>query len=1118
MKKFRDYCERNLPGFFSKKTIRIMKLTLFLSFVAFFQLFASETYSQLTKLTLKLEDVKISDVLKDIESQSEFFFLYSPKLIDVERKVSIDVENETIKDILNTLFKDKVKFSVLDRQIVLLPGDQSDVAFLEFQQRSIMGTITDDTGNPLTGVTVLVKGTSNGTISDPAGKYTITNAPQDAILVFSFIGMTTQEIPSNGQTVINIVLKSEAIGLEEVVIVGFGTQKKVNLTGSVASVSDAEFQSKPITQSSQALAGLISGVTVSQGSGRPGYDASTIIIRGMGTFSSAGNSPLVLVDGLASSLDDVDPNNIKSISVLKDAASAAIYGTRAANGVILIETKRGKKGQLQISYDNYVGWQKATELPQFLESWEFAELKNEANANEGKAQVYTDEEIAKFKSGSDPDNYPNVPHLKNMLTSGSGFQTNHNLSFTGGDERNTYLFSLGYLRQDGIVAGNSYNKYNFLLNTDSKLRDNLNLKVNISGNTNVTQEPRHFEGDMMNMVSFAVREGPIFAGKKSDGTYGFQDNYSPEAWMDSESFINYKNINFLGGAELSWEIFDGFTLSGKAGYKYMNAKTDNFVAQVVFNQNKTVGPNSLSVTSDANSLLTLQSLINYVKKIDRHSFNVLAGFSQEEYRDDWTTASRDNFPNNLLYQLNAGASTNMQSTGSGSEWALRSYFGRLNYSFNEKYLFEANARYDGTSRFPEKGRWGLFPSFSVGWRISEENFIKDNIDWISSLKLRASWGKLGNQNIGNYPYQNLLTLGQNYSIGGSLASGARVTRLSNIDIHWESTQVADIGLDLTLLDGKLGMVFDYFDKTTSNILYTISVAKVLGLTPSSVNAGEVRNRGFEVLLNYKTSIGKLDIGIIPNFSYIKNEVTKLANVKFDIANGLFVGQPLNALYGYVADGLFVDDNDIANYPTQPYAAQPGFIRYKDISGPDGVPDGKVDATYDRKVIGTTFPKFSYGATITADYKGFDLLVQMQGLAGFDKQMGTYEAFAFINNGQIQRWQADNRWTTENPDPNAKYIKLTNLLLGSGTTQPSTFWKRNASFLRLKNLQVGYSFSGGLIQKLKINRLRVFISGQNLLTLNHYYPGWDPERSYSVVNNPPFYPITSIYSFGVNVKF
>ncbi|MGB8492613.1 MAG: TonB-dependent receptor [Bacteroidales bacterium] len=989
----------------------------------------------------------------------------------------------------------------------------------ELQQVAVSGTITNQQGVPLVGVTVAVKGTTIGTISDIDGKYAISNLPQNATLLFSFVGMKTQEILPEGRTQVDVVMAEEAIGLEEVVVIGYGSQKKVNLTGSVASISDTEFQSKPISQSSQALAGLLSGVTVSQGSGRPGYDASSVIIRGMGTFSSAGNSPLVLVDGLASSLDDVDPNSIQSISVLKDAASAAIYGTRAANGVILITTKQGQKGKLQISYDNYIGWQKATELPEFLESWEFAELKNEANANEGKAPVYTAEEIAKFKSGSDPDNYPNVPHLKNTLTSGSGFQTNHNLSFTGGDEKNSFLLSLGYLRQDGIVAGNSYNKYNILLNTDSKIRDNLSLKVNLSGNTGLSKEPRHFEGNMMDMIGFAVREGPIFAGRKSDGTYGFQDNYSPEAWMDSESFINNRNNYFLGGVELAWEIFNGFTLSGRAGYKFNNSRNDNYIANVVFNPNKTVGPNSLSVTSDNNTLLTLQSLATYVKKIDMHSFNFLAGFSQEEYRDDWTTAFRDNFPNNLLYELNAGASSNMQSSGSGSEWALRSYFGRVNYSYDDKYLFEANARYDGTSRFPEKGRWGLFPSFSVGWRISEENFIKENYDWISNLKLRASWGKLGNQNVGNYPYQNVLRLGQNYPFGGSLASGARVTTLANTDIHWEATQVTDIGLDFGLFNNSLNVVFDYFDKTTSDILYTISVAKVLGFTPSSVNAGEVKNKGFEVVVNYRKSVGKLDLGLSTNFSYIRNEVTKLANVELDIAQGLFVGQPLNAMYGYVADGLFVDANDIDSYPSQPYAAQPGFVRYKDISGPDGVPDGKVDATYDRKVIGTTFPKFSYGASITADYKGFDFLLQVQGLAGFDKQMAVYEAFAFINNGQIQRWQADNRWTAENPDRNAQYIKLTNLLLGSGTTLTSTFWERNASFLRVKNLQIGYSFSNSLIQKLKIDRLRVFVSGQNLFTFNHFYTGWDPESSYSIAtNNHPFYPISSIYSFGVNVKF
>jgi TonB-dependent starch-binding outer membrane protein SusC len=1118
MKNFRDYYGRYLLRFLSKKTIRVMKLTFLLSILTISHLWATETYSQITKLTLKLEDVRISDALKEIENQSEFFFLYSPKLIDVERKVNIEAEKEPINDILNDLFDAKVKFVVYDRQIILTPSDVTALPEA-LQQQKIFGTITGKDGTPLAGVNVVVTGTTQGAISDVGGRYSI-DVPKGAkSLTFSFIGMEPQEINIGTLSQINVTMAVSAIGLEEVVVVGYGIQKKVNLTGSVASVSTKELENRPLTEASQALSGLVSGVTVTQGSGRPGNDFASIKIRGLGTFSGAGNEPLVLVDGLASSIDNVDPNNIKSISVLKDAASAAIYGNRAANGVILIETKRGQKGVLQVSYNSYIGWQKVTELPDFLGSSEYAKYRNEAGVNEGGLQYYTDAQIALFKSGSDPDNYPNVPHLKNLLTSGSGFQTNHNLNFMGGDEKNSYLFSMGYLRQDGIVTKNDYTKYNFLLNIDSKIKDNLTLKVNLSANDGTTNEPRHSMGDITSLIAFAVREPSVYAGKKSDGTYGHQDAYGQEKWLAGESFTQNNNKMFLGGIDLSWEIIRGLTLSGKAGYNYSINKYKYFTAEETFDPIYTVGPNKLEVGSADGSLITLQSLVNYAKKINRHSFNVLAGISQETSKNNYSTDSRQYFPNNLLYELNAGAASTMFNSGTGDALGLRSFFGRLNYSFNEKYLIEANARYDGTSRFPKNSRWGLFPSFSAGWRISEESFIKDNLNWIDNLKVRASWGKLGNQNVGNYPYQSFVTLGRDYSFGGIVNSGAQTTVLANKEITWESTQITDIGFDLAVLKGKLNMVVDYFDKTTSGILYKIFVSGMLGMTPSESNAGGVRNTGFEFLLNYQTSIGNVNIGIAPNFSYTKNRVTELASgVQKDIGSNLFVGEPLQSIYGYVADGLFVDANDVATYPTQPYSAEPGFVRYKDISGPDGVPDGKVDATYDRKVIGSTLPKYSFGATITADYKGFDFSLLLHGLGGFEKQMTSYEAFAFYNDGQIQQWQVDNRWTTENPDRNAKYIKLTNLASSNGSLLTSTYWNRNASFLRVKNLQIGYTLPKSIVQKLKIDNLRVFLSGQNLFTFNHFYKGWDPEMVQDNDFSPKFYPITSVYTMGVNVKF
>ncbi|WP_197062245.1 SusC/RagA family TonB-linked outer membrane protein [Flavobacterium rivuli] len=989
------------------------------------------------------------------------------------------------------------------------------LSFPVFAQQQVTGKVVaaDNANETLIGASVLSKATKNVANTDDRGSYSIAATATDT-LVFTYLGFATKEVYVNGKSVIDVSLTPDKQVLDEVVVVGYGTQKKINLTGSVSAIASKDLENRPITQASQALSGLTSGIVVSQTSGRPGNDGASITIRGQGSYG-AGGSPLVILDGIAVSLNDVDPNNIKSISVLKDAASAAIYGSRAANGVIIIETKRGQAGTMQVNYNSYAGFQSAVALPDFLDSAGYAAMRNEANANMGQAASYTDADIEKFRNQSDPDNYPNVPHLKNLLNSGSGFQTNHNLTFMGGNEKTRYLFSTTYLEQNGLVAKNDYKKYNFMLNVDSKIKENLTLKVNLMGYTSETNEPIQSEGDMMSIIGYAVREGPIYAGRKSDGTYGYQDNYSPEAWVDSNSFKKGTNKNFLGSGELAWQPIEGLTLSGKAGYNLFSFYDKNYLAEVQFDQYKTIGPNNLNVYSGQGTQVTLQALATYTKTIKDHSFTLLGGASQEKYSDWSLNGYRRNFPNNLLSELNAASAEGMTTSGSASEWAIRSYFGRLNYSFGNKYLFEANIRTDGTSRFPSEGRWGVFPSFSGGWIVSEESFLKDKLSWLQTFKLRASWGKLGNQNVGSYPYQNRVSLGQNYSFGGALLPGAAVTTTSNSDITWESTATTDFGLDANFFDGKLGLVADFFNKKTSGVLYGVTTSSVLGMGTSPVNVGGVKNTGFEVALNYSQQIGNLKIGISPNFSYIKNEVTELSSgLSEDINSNLFVGQPIGVIYGYVADGLFVNQDDVSAYPSQPYAAEPGLVRYKDISGPDGVPDGKVDATYDRKVIGNTMPKYTYGLNLTANYRGFDFATLLQGLGGYDKQLSSYQAYAFYNGGQIQQWQADNRWTEANPDRNASYPKLTSLNGGSGTTMTSTYWLRNASFLRVKNIQIGYTLPDSLVKdKLKMSRLRFYIGGQNVLSFNHFYKGWDPE-----MGGGNFYPITKTYTLGLNASF
>lgn len=994
--------------------------------------------------------------------------------------------------------------------------------------REINGTVTDASGEPLIGVSVLVKETSNGTITDINGKFNV-NAAIGATLQVSYVGYTTQDVKITSASPLHIVLKEDTKHLEEVVVVGYGTQKKVNLTGSVSSITADELANKPVMSTAQALAGLAPGLSVLTNSGNPGASA-TVRIRGTGTFSSASNDPLVLIDGLSGNIDDVDPTDIQSISFLKDAASASIYGNRAANGVILIETKKGAEGKTSITYSNSFGWQKVTEMPDFLPSWEYAEYYNMAMQNMGRQDTYTEDQIRKFKDGSDPDNYPNVNHLKWLMESGSGFQHQHNISIQGGNSKTSYNVSLGYRNQEGMTAKTNNERMTALVSLKSEIAKGLIMNISLNAYNNKYHAPNG-SGGIGAIIGYSVREPSIYAGKKSDGSFGYQDNYSPEAWLNSESFVENISRNVRGTGQLTWETpIKGLSLIGKAGVSYWTGFDKSYEAETYFDENKTVGPSNLSVNSYNNTYTTFDAMATYEKQIKDHTFKILVGTSVEQSCDRSLYGYRNTFPNNYLYELSSGDKSTANNSSDLKENALISYFGRINYSFKDRYLLEGNFRYDGSSRFAKNNRWGFFPSVSVGWRISEEVFWKESkiSNVFDNLKFRASYGVLGNQNIdkenkGNYPYQQTYSLGHDYVFGGTLLSGAYLPTYKNQDITWEKTAITDFGIDFSLFNGALSGTVDYFYKYTSDILSSVEVAGIMGRAVGQSNVGAVSNKGIETMLIYNGKIGRdFRFSISPNFTWLKNAVEELSNgATEEINNNRIVGQPLGIIYGYETDGLFVDQTEIDNAPAQLVdkgSLKPGYVKYKDISGPDGKPDGKVDAQYDRKVLGSTTPKFYYGLNLTASYKGFDFAALLQGLGGHKRLIGSYMAYAFYNGGQIQRWQADNCWTVDNPDKWAEYPRVETLNMNHPNLQTSDYWLRNASFLRVKNVQLGYTLPKTLTKKVGMEQVRIYVSGQNLFNFSSFYKGWDPENEIGTGDGPNYYPLNAIYSFGFNFKF
>ena len=1090
-----------------------MKITSLFLFMLIFCLHAENMNSQNVRITVKQTNTELEDVLNIIEKQTDYLFVYN-KYVNVNRKVSVELNKRPLTEVLGYLFEGTDITYKVDGSYIILSakGSSSDYTEINQQSRIITGTVIDEYGEPIIGANVIEKGTTNGTITGLDGDFVL-EIPENVTLVISYIGYLTKEVRTTNQTSLNIRLESDIQQLEEVVAIGFGVQKKVNLTGAVSALNTKDIEKLKVTQTSQLLSGLVSGINVTQKSGQPGTDQSYVRVRGLGTFSDAGNEPLVLIDGISSSLDNINVNDIESISVLKDAASASIYGTRAANGVILIETKKGKEGKARITYQGNFGFSRPAEKAKIVDSWTYAEMYNEALINGGSNPQYTAEEIAKFKSGEDPDNYPNKRHYDDLISSGNGFQTNHYLSLTGGTEKSAYMFSLGYLKQEGIVDKTDYQRYNVMFNINSKLLDNLKVNVKFSGQKGDRNQPTAVDSNphegVEGLIDYSIKVPNTVAGKKSDGYYGHQTGFAIEGWMDSESFIKNNDVEAITNANFEWNILKDLKLTGVAGYNFSSLDYKRFRPTLVVDQSFTASPSDLLVKNTRRSLLTLQAYLDYDWSVNSHLFHVLAGYSQESYKEEYLQAFRDNFPSNTLHEIKAGSAANQQNDGSASEWALASFFGRLSYSYLDRYLLEVNARYDGSSRFPKKNRFGLFPSVSAGWIISEEDFF--NVEALNRLKLRVSWGKLGNQNIGDYPYQQVITLEKNIPFGvkEELWPGAAADVVPSTDITWESTEVINIGLDAGFFNNKLTFSADYFVKNTSDILYNVTASKVLGMKPSVQNAGTVINKGIDFSVQHRNVIGDFSYGITANISYVKNKVDKLANVEKDVAGGLFVGHSLESFYGYVVDGFFNSQEEIDNYAKQPRTAKPGDLKLVDISGPDGVPDGIVNADYDRKIIGARFPKYNFGFNLSAQYKNVDFLMNMSGVAGIDRMTDGFQGNAFYWGSNPQEWMAKGRWTENNH--NATYPRL--LVLGGGEQQfyTSTYRMYDASYLRINDIQLGYTIPAKLTRTWGITNLRIYGSIRNLATFHNYLEGWDPERT-------TLYPAIRDFMGGINLTF
>ena len=1084
---------------------RAMKIGLILSFVIMGTICAS-AFSQNRDITLNATNVTLKEVIKQIERQSDYTFFYNEDYVDLSKLVSLSVNKKDIGVVLSSLCSQaNLNCKFMENNLVAITSESQQ------KQLKITGKVTDNTGQPLVGVTVGASGSSRAVITDINGTYSFTVNLTDKVLVFSFVGMKKQEVVIGSRTTINVVLENETSTLDEVVVVGYGSQKKLSMVSAVSTIKSADITRRAVSNTVQSLQGLSPGLTILDQGGAPGASNITTRVRGITTLS--GNNPLILVDGLEQSISNLNPDDIESLSVLKDAAATAIYGSKAATGVILITTKRGKEEPISVTYNGYVGMQQLGNHPQSISTIDYLKQQNIAYVNAGQAAPYSTDLINAYSTSSDRIKYPLANDWYNALYH-SAIQYKNNFSISGGTDKFKGLVNVSDFHQDGVLNHFSNNVREIRINTDFTPSSKFKFSFDANYRKIYSTQPQNAYNVYYNTLHGAQLTVPRYP----DGGYGISaQGNSPIVCDELSGFNNDYFDNLSANIRGDWNIVKNLKFSVQYGITSTFDQNKIFtnaysvVDETYSSRTKSVSVNSLNEARTNTYLETINNLLTYNIKLGNHTVNLLGGYSQIYNSATNLTGFRNAFFNNSIQALSSGAASSRDNGGSDYTSGLRSYFGRLNYDFGGKYILELNGRYDGSSNFTGKNLYSFFPSFSAGWRISQEKFWKSLSGIIPELKLRGSYGSTGNQTVSRYSFYDALS-SNNYDFNGGAATGYALLNYANKDIQWETTKQTDIGLDASFLQNRLNLTFDYYDKTTSGILLSLPISGAVGLNPPVQNAGVVSNKGWEVALSYRGQVNKFQYDIAFNMSNNINKVLDLKGtgpyISGSTNDGLYVtqvGLPIGAIWGFKTNGFYKDQADVTNSPKYDPNTYPGDIKYVDINN-----DKKITAS-DRAMIGDPFPHYSYGLSTNFRYANFDLSIFFQGVMQQDARVSGAFADAGNNQGFLINIEND-YWTPTNTD--ARFPRPQKFT--DKNAQINDFWVIHMGYLRVKNLQLGYTLPKTLTDKLKIKKVRFYVSGTNLLTISKANE-WGIDAEFPT-GRADYYPQTKVFSLGSSINF